>query len=250
MSKPSIGIQPIVYGQRTETDLDGIVAECRAVGYAGVECGHYVHQYGLAAVKEMFSRHGLTFTAIHTGYGDFTDEARLRAHIAFVKGMGGRYLICSGVADTNSVSGYDRSAETFNRAGAVCNAEGLTFCYHNHAFEFNPLEGGAKGIHRLADQTDPACVKFNIDVYWVTVGGEDPGAFIRKYADRAGYYHFKDGAPGSFTELGEGSVDLKGSLVAALEVGADWIIYEQDRTDHPVLWSVTRSREYLRTLGL
>jgi sugar phosphate isomerase/epimerase len=250
MSKPRVGIQLIIYGQRPQTDLDGVLGECLAVGYTGIECGTYVHPYGLPAVKDLFSRHGLAFTGLHTGYGDIVDEARLRTHISFVKGMGGRYVICSGVADANTLEGYDRSGETFNRAGALCAAEGLTFCYHNHAFEFKPLEGGVKGIHRLAEQTDPTVVRFNIDVYWVTVGGEDPAAFIRRYADRSGYFHFKDGAPGSFTELGRGTVDLRASLDAALDVGADWIIYEQDRTDRAVLASVTESREYLRSLGV
>lgn len=250
MAKPSVGIQPIIYGSRTQDNLEGITAECRAVGYAGVECGDYVHRYGAPAVKEMFARHGLIFTGIHTGYGDFADEAKLRTHIAFVKALGGRYLICSGVADTHSLTGYDQSGETFNRAGAQCLDEGITFCYHNHAFEFNPLEGGVKGIHRLAEHTDAALVRFNIDVYWVTVGGENPADFIRTYANRAGYYHFKDGAPGSFTELGRGTVDLRASLAAASEVGADWIVYEQDRTDNPVLSSITESRQYLRSIGL
>lgn len=250
MLQPKVGIQLIIYGQRTQTDLPGIVSECKTAGYAGVEGGSYVHQYGLTAVRELFARHEMTFTGIHTGYGDFTDEAKLHANIAFVKGMGARYLICSGVADTKTVAGYDQSAETFNRVGALCLQEGVTFCYHNHAFEFDVLPDGTKGIHRLAHQTDAALVKFNIDVYWVTVGGEDPADFIRGYSDRAGYFHFKDGAPGSFIELGRGTVDLKRSLAAAMEVGADWVVYEQDRTDQVPLTSVTESRAYLRTLGV
>ena len=250
MSQPKVGIQPIIYGQRPQTDLQGIVAECKTVGYAGVEGGSYVHLYGLATVKELFARHEITFTGVHTGYGDFTDEAKLHANLAFVKGMGARYLICSGVADTKTVAGYEQSAETFNRVGTLCQEEGVTFCYHNHAFEFDALPDGTKGIHRLADQTDTTLVKFNIDVYWVTVGGEDPVAFIRRYTDRGGYFHFKDGAPGSFTELGRGTVDLKGSLAAAIEVGADWIVYEQDRTAQEPLTSITESRAYLRTIGL
>lgn len=250
MSTPRVGIQLIIYGQRPEKDLDGVLAECRSVGYAGIECGGYVHPYGVAAVKEMFSRHELQFTGLHTGYGEFADESKLRTNLAFVKGMGARYLICSGVADTKSIDGYDRSAVVFNRAGEICRDEGVTFCYHNHAFEFDALEGDALGIHRLAEQTDPALVKFNIDVYWVTVGGEDPADFIHRYADRAGYFHFKDGAPGSFTELGRGTVELEASLEAARAVGADWIVYEQDRTDRPVMTSVTESRVYLRSLGI
>lgn len=250
MSTPRVGIQLIIYGQRNETDLDGVLGDCRAAGFTGIECGDYVHRYGLAAVTEMFSRYDLTFAGFHTGYDAIAEETTLREHLAFVKGMGGHYLICSGVADPKTLDGYDRSGAVFNHAGSICRDEGVTFCYHNHAFEFEALEGGVRGIHRLAEQTDPACVKFNIDVYWVHVGGEDPAAFIHRYADRAGYYHFKDGAPGSFTELGRGVVDLEASMKAALDVGADWIVYEQDRTNRSVDVSVLESRAYLRLLGL
>lgn len=250
MPTPRVGIELIIYGQRQQTDLDGVLGECKATGYVGVEGGNLSHFYKPAKMKEMFARHGLICAGVHTGYGEIADEKKLREQLAFVKTMRAQYLICSGVADSKTITGYDTSVEAFNRAGRICQSEGVTFCYHNHAFEFEPLEGGIKGIHRLAERTDPVVVKLNIDVYWVTVGGEDPASFIRQYAHRAGYFHFKDGAPGSFTELGRGTVNLKESLAAALEVGADWIIYEQDRTDRPVLTSVTESREYLRRLGV
>jgi sugar phosphate isomerase/epimerase len=245
-----VGIQLIIYGSRPQTDLDGVLAECKAAGYAGIESGNLGPIYGAARLKEMFKQHGLIFTGVHTGYGEITDEAKLGENLALVKAIGGTYLICSGVADRTTIAGYDRSAETFNQAGAICREEGITFCYHNHAFEFEPLEGGDKGIHRLGEMTDSAVVKFNIDVYWVTVGGEDPAAFIRRYADRAGYYHFKDGAPGSFTELGKGTVNLKTSLEAALAAKGDWIIYEQDRTDQEAKVSIIESRQHLKALGV
>src|SRR5437660_1352133 len=68
---------------------------------------------------------------------------------------------------------------------------------------------------------------------------------------RAGYFHFKDGNRGAdgkpvFLELGRGYVDLKGSMQAAREVGAEWIVAEQDRTELPHLESVRISRDYLR----
>ena len=49
----------------------------------------------------------------------------------------------------------------------------MTFCYHNHAWEFEEL-GGEKGIHRLIARTDPALVQPCVDLYWVHIGGENP----------------------------------------------------------------------------
>src|SRR5262249_25478440 len=106
--------------------------------------------------------------------------------------------------------------------------------------------GGVKGIHRLAERTDPETVKLCIDVYWVQVGGEDPVAFIERYRDRAAYFHLKDGRPGEFTELGEGEVDFAPIVPAVESIGPEWVVYEQDRTQRSPEESIRMSRRFLR----
>jgi sugar phosphate isomerase/epimerase len=165
--------------------------------------------------------------------------------------MGIRHMMCSGVADTKTVTGYRTSCALFNSVGARLRDAGIAFNYHNHAWEFDDLGGGAYGMEIIASETDPALVKFNIDVFWVTIGGRDPSAFIREHASRAGYFHFKDGRrkpDGSleFLEFGRGVVDLKGSMATAREVGAEWIVAEQDRTELPHLEAITITRDYMR----
>jgi sugar phosphate isomerase/epimerase len=108
----------------------------------------------------------------------------------------------------------------------------------------------------IAGETDPALVRFCLDVYWLHHAGEDPAAFIRRHADRGGYFHFKDGVrredgTPQFRELGAGAVDLHAAFEAAAEAGADWIVYEQDRSDVSPEESVRRSRAFMRdALGL
>src|SRR5439155_15611135 len=102
--------------------------------------------------------------------------------------------------------------------------------------------GGTNGMRILSEETDPELVKFNFDVFWVHHAGNDPAAFIRAHANRAGYFHFKDGKKnpdGSpvFLELGRGIVDLESAMAAAREVGAEWIVAEQDKTELPHLES-------------
>jgi len=50
-------------------------------------------------------------------------------------------------------------------------------------------------------------------------------------------------------ELGQGTVDLISAKEAAMEVGVDWVVCEQDTTEKEVKVSITESREYLRTIG-
>ncbi len=249
MPQPKIGLQLIIYGQRPEKDLAGVAQEVAEAGYDGMECGGAIPDtYSAQAVNEILAQSSLALPGVHSSYGDMNDPARIDLYLEFVNAVGGKYLICSGVAEGEGIAAYETAAETFNQVGEHCRQQGITFCYHNHAFEFEAFNG-VKAIHRLCELTDPALVKLNIDVYWVTIGEEDPAEFIRRYADRAGYYHFKDGVPGSFIELGQGIVDLVASRQAALEVGVDWVTCEQDTTTLEPKVSIAQSREYLRSIG-
>lgn len=254
MARPLVGMQPIVFGDRKLSDPLACLDEVRDAGFVGVESVDYTDKYPLAEVKQWFCDRGLVVPATHSDYGMAADSAQLEQAMDFVNAFGGRYVIVSGTKH-QTVAGYDESAEVFNRAGEQCRARGLTFCYHNHAWEFKTLDNGERGIDRLIARSDPALVGLNIDVYWVHIGGDDPAAFVRKHGERAKYFHFKDGGKDAegrptFAELGRGDVDLASALEAAIEVGAHWICYEQDRTELPHFEALSISRECLRSLGV
>jgi sugar phosphate isomerase/epimerase len=250
MATPSIGVQLIVYRGREQEDLAGVLGEVAKAGYQGIEAGNLSGIAPASEVRQMLADHGLVMSGVHTGYGDLADPNRVQSHLDFLRAVDAKYLICSGVAQGEGIEPYQKAADTFNRVGEQCRQAGLVFCYHNHDWEFKVVDG-VKAIHRLAEMTDPALVRLCIDVYWVTMGGEVPREFIARYADRAPYFHFKDGAKGSFIELGRGTVDLPTARDAALEAGADWIVAEQDRSDKDPGQSIAESRDYMRTrLGL
>jgi sugar phosphate isomerase/epimerase len=46
----------------------------------------------------------------------------------------------------------------------------------------------------LVRQTDPSLVFFELDVYWIIMGQQDPVEYLRKYADRIKLLHIKDRA--------------------------------------------------------
>lgn len=250
MSKPKIGLQLIVFGGRQNQDLQGVMAAVAQVGYDAAEIGaNFVDDLGVSAVRACIDATGLPVCGIHGGYGNYADPAWLDRAIDFCRGIDCGYLICSGVADRSSLQGYLEAAELFNAVGARVRDAGLTFCYHNHAWEFEEFDG-QKGIHALAAATDPELVKLNVDVYWVTIGGEQPAEFIARYHDRVGYYHFKDGGPGpTFTELGRGSVDLVAAREAAMKYDPEWIVCEQDRSELAPEESIAISLAYLRQIG-
>lgn len=244
-----LGMQLIIYGKRQEEDLEGVLREVAEVGFEGAETGLLIEKVPVEELKRLLSEVGLSLCGMHSGYQQVADDETLSKAISYLKAVGAKFLICSGVAPGEGAEKYDRAAERFNEVGKRCKEEGLVFLYHNHAWEFEEVDG-TKGIHRLAERTDPELVKLCIDVYWAHVGGEDPAELIRRYKGRVVYFHFKDGGKGWFTELGKGEVDLRGAKEAALEVGPEWIVYEQDWTEKAPKESAEESLRYLRGLGL
>ena len=54
---------------------------------------------------------------------------------------------------------------------------GLGFAYHNHDFEFTNKPGGTSLYDRLLEDTDPALVKIELDLY---LGGRMPARAWRR----------------------------------------------------------------------
>ena len=151
-------------------------------------------------------------------------------------------------------------AEKLNRAGEKCRAAGMTFCYHNHAFEF-ATEKGATLFQVMLDHTDPKLVAFELDLFWVSVAGLDPAAMIEKLAGRVPLVHLKDKAegtavmykesvpPATFKEVGSGVMDWPKILRAAAAAKVEHYFVEQDQTPGDPVESLRRSYGYLSKLS-
>jgi sugar phosphate isomerase/epimerase len=249
MSKYRIGCQLIIYGQRSREDLPGVLAEISGAGYDGIEAGNLT-EGGLSPdeAKALLASHNLKLAGVHTGYGSLEQFDEM---IKFTEAMGCGYLMVSGVSSRDTLEGYERSAEVFNEVGRRCNDAGIKFCYHNHSWEFEDF-GGTTGLVKLYESTDAKLVHACVDTYWVKHGGEDPAVFLKKYADRVAYLHFKDmNTDGSFGEVGHGILDWAGIMKVVVGLDAEWLTVEQDRTDRTPKESVTMSCRYIReTLGI
>ena len=125
----------------------------------------------------------------------------------------------------------------------------MRFTYHNHELEIYRYADGSCGLDNIIRNTDPAAVGFEIDVHWVKKGGQDPVEYIKRHSSRIWQVHMKDMAEdGSITELGNGTIDLAGCIEAAASTPAEWLIYEQDYSDHDPFDSAVESLSCLRRL--
>ena len=122
--------------------------------------------------------------------------------------------------------------------------------YHHHDFEFAPDADGTRPFDRLVAGTDPALVSFELDVFWLKRGGEDPLAMIRKMAGRVRLLHLKDyKADGGMDDVGAGTLDFPALLAAGADVGVEHRFVEHDFPPAPYWPSVEASLRYLRGLG-
>jgi sugar phosphate isomerase/epimerase len=150
-------------------------------------------------------------------------------------------------------------AEKLNWAGEKSKAAGLTFAYHNHAFEFEEV-GGSPLFHILLENTDPKLVGFELDAFWVSVAGHDPAELIAQMKGRVRLLHLKDKAEGTpvmhnesvprtaFKEVGHGAIDWPKVLRAAASAGVEHYFVEQDQTPTDPLDSLRQSYEFLSRL--
>lgn len=161
--------------------------------------------------------------------------------------------------DRGGLDVYKRLSEKLNEAGEKCKAAGVALCYHNHSFEFQPMERSSP-FDVLYKETDPDLLNFELDVFWVSVAGFDPASFIREHKRRIKLLHLKDkkkDAPqtyraismpkDSFLPVGSGVLDFKEILKAASEAKVAHAFVEQDESADPVA-GIRQSIRYLKQL--
>jgi sugar phosphate isomerase/epimerase len=188
--------------------------------------------------------------------GDPLDKA-----IDQLKGYGFKYAVHPYVqpSDRGGPEVMKKLAEVLNRLGEKARAGGMQCAYHNHAFEFETVNGSTL-FDVLAENTDKKLVGFELDLFWLTVAGNDPADFILKHKGRVPLVHLKDMAAGTekrfnesvprtaFKEVGSGTIDWKKALKAAASVGVQHYFVEQDQTPGDPLESLKKSHEYLASL--
>jgi sugar phosphate isomerase/epimerase len=97
--------------------------------------------------------------------------------------------------------------------------------YHNHDFKFTTYSG-RYALDVLLESADAELVGSELDVYWVKHTGLDPAAYIRALGRRCLLLHLKDmarDADRSFTEIGEGVLDMDGIVAAGQELGVQYL---------------------------
>lgn len=256
-----IGLQLYTVRDLMKQDFDGTLAKVAAVGYKEVEFAGYF-DHSPKDVRAAVDRHGLTAPSAHIDYKNLGDK--FPEVIEAAKVVGHEYLVNPWIDEEirKQPDGWKQAAETFNRAGEACKKAGIQFAYHNHWFEFLPVNGKLP-YDLLLTECDPNLVKMELDLCWITVGGQDPLRYFDRYPGRFPLVHVKDvkrvppvtaGGAQDFgssmkdmTEVGSGIIDWKKIFAQSDKAGIKHYFVEHDNPKKP-LESIKKSYDYLARL--
>lgn len=183
---------------------------------------------------ELVKKYGFDVCVTHKPWDRMVNDldALIDEHIAL--GCDQIGLGCMPDEFRTDLAAVRRFVSMANEIGRKMKARGLTFGYHNHALEFARLEDGRTIMDVLIEETDPEVFFFIPDTYWIHMGGENEAEYLKKLKGRVKVCHFKDWQVklgenvGSITELGCGMLDFDACYKACEEIGASYIVYEQD----------------------
>ncbi len=266
-----LGLQLYSVREMLAKDYAGTLKQLAGIGYKEVEsAGFFGHR--AAEVKAALTAAGLTMPSSH--YPATALAASLDEAIPFNQALGVRYIVCAFPAlkhpervkgtshrelvESFTMDDYRWNAEQLNTWGRKVKAAGMQLAYHNHTMEFTPLEG-TTGFDEMLRLTDPELVSFEMDCGWVSVGGGDPAALLKKYPSRISMLHIKDFKPSDkpysrvnlpeAAELGKGNVQFKPIFAASAEAGhVRHMFVEQEAYDIPPLDALRIDAQYMQAI--
>ncbi|MBL7740190.1 MAG: sugar phosphate isomerase/epimerase [Chitinophagaceae bacterium] len=258
----TFGLQ--LYSLRDDMPKDpkGVLKQVASFGYKQIES--YQHDelgifwgMGHKEFKKYLDDLGLSILSTHhgviNGFPDNRSDFEKTAAECAETGM--KYIFCPWLGAQKTLDDYKRKAELFNQCGEICKKAGLRFGYHNHEYTFQMLEGQMPQ-DVLMQNTDPALVDFEMDIYWVVTAGQDPEALFKKYPNRFRLCHVKDRMKNTDEReatctLGEGIINFPKILKTARDNGMQHFIVEHERYDGTTpLKAVEADAAYMKKLKL
>ncbi|MCI5758443.1 MAG: sugar phosphate isomerase/epimerase [Bilifractor sp.] len=277
-NKLPVGIQ--VYGlrdllEKTPDRFPEVMQSIKDMGYDGVELAGL---YGLEPeyIKETLEKIGLNPISAHVPLVDMMADPQGIADT--YKKIGVKYIAVPYLPEEYrpnvSAEGYKKVIEEMTRIGRIFKENGIKLEYHNHDFEFVKMPDGSFCFDDIYTQIPEDLLKVEPDLCWIKVAGQKPVEYLKKYGARCEVVHLKDfikeGNPKNmykligttvkeeegddgifeFRPVGFGMQIWEPILDTCTEIGAKWVVVEQD--EHyslDPLEAARRSREYLKILG-
>ncbi len=232
-----IALQMYSLREQMKSDVPGTHAIIPKMGINYIEGGG---TYGMSkeAYQQLLKDNKLSVVAVGADYKQLQENPQ--AIIDNAKAYGAKYATCFWIPHTSgkfSIKETEEAIALFNQAGKKLKDAGITLCYHPHGYEFTPHKDGVLFDVMLENAQNFA---FNMDVFWVQMGGGDPLAIMQRYPNKFPLLHLKDrakGTPGSTdgrgdvetnVVLGTGDIDIRGLIKQAQKSKTKYLIIEDE----------------------
>lgn len=217
-------------------DFEGALGEVAKIGYRDLDMYIYESRRPPRETRAILDRVGLACAsarvatpAIYRAWDRSLDAAAT---------LGARWITLANVPweERTVWRDWEEMFEVFGRVGEQARRRGLTFCYHNHDFELQSIDGRIP-LDAMLASTSADQLKLQMDVYWMAKGGRDPVKEITRLGSRVASLHLKDmdRTPArGITTVGEGTLDFGAILRAARAVGGVGLFVEEDNPRDPM----------------
>lgn len=250
-----VGLQLYSLRNQFKTDVSGTLQLVSSWGITKVEGGD---SYGLPKneFQILLKQNNLTVVSVGASFSDL--EKNPQNVVDLAKSYGAKYVMCAWVPHEDNQFAIEETkyaTKVFNRSGKILKKNGITLAYHAHGYEFRPYKDGTLFDYMMRKATD---FTFEMDVFWVQHGGEDPLALMKKYPSKVTLLHLKDmqkGVKGNNTGhedvetnvvLGKGQIDIAGVVAEAKKLGVEYMFIEDESSR--VVEQVPQSLDYLKGL--
>lgn len=243
-----MGIQLYTLRDVINSDLPGTLTALSKIGYNSLEpygfdgsfFGHSAKEF-----RKMCNDLGMEITSTHTGItaanaSEYTDKATE---------AGLEYIILPSFSGrpAKTLDDYKNVAMEMNQIGEITRKSGINFGYHNHNHEFRTIEGKLP-YDVLLTETDPALVSFEMDIFWVVKGGQDPLHYFDNHPGRFQAWHLKDmGNDGESCIVGNGKIKFKDLLKQSKKAGLKRFFVEQEQySEGTSIYCAEQSYKYIQ----
>jgi sugar phosphate isomerase/epimerase len=237
--KGPLGLQLFSLREQFAKDVPGTLDKVRDLGFKNVELAG-TYDVAPEKFKAELDARGLKAVSAHFPFDKIRDD--LDGVIREAKIFGCEYVGCAWIPHTGQFdeSTCRKAIAVFNEAGEQLAKQHIKLFYHTHGYEFQPYKDGTL-FDLLVTETKPEFMNYEMDVFWVVYGGQDPVKLLDKYGNRFQLTHLKgmkDGAPTgphapqldgtSDVPLGTGKIDYLPVLRAAQKAGVKWHFIEDE----------------------
>jgi len=265
-SKRKIGIQLYTLRDVIFKDVQGTLKQVADFGYQELELFGYndgkVFGKPVSEFTKMVHDLGMKITSGHYATGLVNPPSgspivgtlvnQWEKAVNDAKVLGQEYMLVAYLQkdERKSLDDYKKVCELINKNAEVCKKYGIKIGYHNHDFEFEPIDGKVP-YDLMLKELDPKLVSLELDLFWTIYANQDPIKLFEAHPGRFEQWHVKDMSKDDRkrnADVGTGTIDFKSIFAKAKESGMKHFYIEHDNFPVSSIESVKADAQNIKSI--